>query len=93
MADKPIKITVDSTRQFLAVLRGAHHIKNAIEIYNEQTESVYYNCALDGLNKEMRKKVLAKASNLLQRNPPKNFNNNLRGRFDIRQDIFREIAV
>ena len=90
---KPVKITVSSQRDFLAVLRGAHHIKNAVEIYDEQTESVYYICALDGFNKEMRKKILAKVSGMLQRTSPARFKKNLVGRYDIRREIFREETV
>ena len=90
---KPVKITVNSAREFLAVIRGAHHIKNAIEIYHEETETVFYICALDHFNKKERKKILAKASNLLQRNKPELFRKKLKERFDIRREVFREISL
>lgn len=90
---QPVRINVKSVRELLAVIRGAHHVTNAIEIYFDRTESIYYICEMDGFNKEMRKKVLAKASNLLQRNPPKVFNKRLKERFDIRRDVFREVSL
>ena len=91
---KPVRITVSTRNQMLMVIRGAHHIRDAIEIYFDGVESIYYICAMDDLNIEIRKMVLSRVAGLLQRNTPINFNAKLKEKQDkIPKRIFREVVV
>lgn len=90
---KPLRITVTSRDQLLKVIRGAHHVKDAIEIYFDGVECIYYICPWTELNAGVRKLALSRAAGLLQRNTPKNFNEKLRNNIRIPSEVFREVVV
>ena len=83
----PIRIVVKSRNQLLQVLRGAHHIRDAVEITFDGVGSVYYICAMDKFNSEIRKMILSRAATLLRDMTPRNFDKAITNNPEIPREI------
>ena len=91
--EKPYRITINSRQEMFMFLNGAYNIKDAIEIYFDGIESIYYICPSDKFNVEIRKEVLKRVSRIIEKNIPAKFNMLIKNNPKIPEDIFREVAV
>lgn len=90
---KPWRVTVKTRNEFVQVLNGAHVLKDAIEIYFDGIESIYYICPMDQFNEKLRKMVLRRAAKMAKTMTPLNFNIALRDNPEIPREVFMELAV
>ena len=69
----PVRLTVDSKHQLLQTIRGAHNIKDALEITIKDVGFTYHICEMTHINASVRKEILSRAAAILVHNTPASF--------------------